>query len=371
MKTLQDKFYIVSYWTYKDEKTFVGGLRPYRLYDFLKQKGVDVSLITPKKYGTHELVVEESKWLKKFSFITRAFPPDPMVFWAIKLFFYIRKLNRGKHFFIFITCPPNGLSVLGLLLKWFKVNCTVILDYRDLWTQHPIYKPPFTKKFIDPFLEKQSFKLADIITLNTEWDKGLNEKLFPFIKDKSLVMRNGYDELIPNRSHEPWSFIYAGGTTAGQATRRVSEFMVSLNKQGFKASCDFYGEYDQQMETLPHVVYKGIIAPDQVPVLLSGYKFGFIYLPVGSEEGGRIAQKFYDYISTGVIPICFRPSKEMVGLMDELQVGIKVMDDSDVERIVDQLEHQQFKADQSILKELSRFNQFDKIYQYLLQYTKR
>ncbi len=183
-------------------------------------------------------------------------------------------------------------------------------------------------------------------------------------------MRNGYDVVVSNVSIQQWSFIYAGGTTAGQATQKVSSFMMALNSAGIKASCDFYGEYDEQLAILPHVNYKGVLAPEEVPNVLRQYRFGFIYLPLGSEKGGRVAQKFYDYISTGVVPICFRPSIEMCNMIDELQLGVKVFDEDKIDSVIDQLKHTQFAPSHLALQQLSRFNQFEKLYQYIHEYLK-
>lgn len=335
------------------------------MHHFLKSRGVSSHLITAREAIDDEITIEEGI-LKKLEPILRVFPPDPSLFWSIKVAIYLSKKHASQPFGFLTTLPPNGLGIIGILIKKLIPNSYWVLDWRDLWTKHPLYKPPFTKKFLDPMLEKKYMNKADLVIFNTAWDLEFNQQLFPNTKNKSLFIRNGFDKILTNQAIDEFRFIYTGGTTAGQATVKVSMLMQQLNDHGIEASCDFYGEYDKGMDNAPHIKYYGKIAPENVPSLLTNYKYGLIYLPKGSENGGRVAQKFYDYIGSGVIPICFRASLEMKMLMNTLNTGFTIEDNMDFASIHTKLLAANFSANREQQEQLTRNRQFEKLYSYLM-----
>jgi hypothetical protein len=328
-------FYIVSYYNYSDKKTLVGGLRPYYLYQKLKEDDCNVYLVTPETSIIGSITISESKFLRLLRPILRVFPPDYSMFWSFKIFLYLRKSNKTNPFVVFTTAPPHGLGIIGLLCKLFLKNAIWISDYRDLWTENPLYKPPITKKYIDPIFERKFHKYSDLVIFNTKWDLELNRRLFTNIHNKSIYVRNGFNLPLKNKSKSEMSFVYAGGTTKGEATRRIIKLLEEINTGNYLYTCDFYGEYNKEMEDCKFINYLGVIEPDQVADLLTNYKFGFIYLPNGCEKGGRMAQKFYDYIGSGVIPICFNTSIEMQEIMNELQVGFSIFTGTTNSEIID------------------------------------
>lgn len=367
------RLYIFSYWTYNNPRTFVGAIRPYRMYDFFRQKRSDVLLITP--HGTSRAkdeptyrVVPENRWMRWGIF--RAFPPDYTFLWSLKVLWKLRsELRRQPCCFLLTTCPPNGLVMAGLVGKVvFGSRLKWILDFRDLWTKHPLYVPPLTKKSFDPLLEKCAVRYADLILCNTTWDEAHWAARFPKYKARLLTVTNGFNELVCNhapRSAGGFQFVYTGGTTAGQATRWVHRLLTQWQIAGVEADCDFYGEYDGLMDTSPNITYCGKVPHDEIPALLAAYRFGFIYLPQGSEEGGRVAQKFYDYLGSGVIPVCYRPSREMRRLMRELDTGISVDEGEDEYTTLQKLHKAEFRATPAQLVQLQRTTQFEKLYNFL------
>jgi len=182
----------LSFWSFYNKKSFVGGLRPYKLNQFLRNRGVSSILLVPEKFKYPEIEIPQPRWVNFLGGLRKAFPPDPSVFWASKVALELRSRNNGRHFFLLTTCPPNGLIIAGLVLKILRVNFTWVLDFRDLWTKHPIYKPPITKKYIDPYLEWLANKKADWIIANTDWDKQLAIRQYPFTRNKILTIRNGF-----------------------------------------------------------------------------------------------------------------------------------------------------------------------------------
>ncbi len=361
--------FILSYWTYNDPKTFVGALRPFRMHAFFKGKGWDVTLITPgdataeNSHGVH--CIPESRWMRSILF--RALSPDSTLLWALKVLWKLRtKIRQNGPIYFLTTCPPNGLVVAGLLGKWiFAKSFRWILDFRDLWTHHPLYAPPITKKYFDPWLEKLALRRADLVLCNTAWDEAHWSARFPGQQSKFLTVTNGFDQILPNHTldgDDKLRFVYTGGTTAGQASRWVRDLLGEWQKQGVVATCDFYGEYDALMDTTPWIEYYGTVSHDAVPDLLTGYRYGFIYLPKGSEKGGRVAQKFYDYLGSGVIPICYRPSQEMRRWMHELDTGVGIDEGESAAEVLNKIRSAKFRVIPGRLTMLQRSTQFEKLY---------
>lgn len=363
------RIFIVSYVALHDEVSLVAALRPYRLASFLSEKRVPVTIITPKVGDGTESVIPEGYFISLFKFILKAFAPDYTAFWSIRIFLQMRKEWRRSPFFLFTTCPPYGLGCLGLLLKGLGYQFTWICDFRDLWIGNPLYHPPLTKRFFNPWFEKMFFRHSDIMTFNTAWDLNYNCTRFPFLAKKATYIRNGFDVLSQNTSEPDFRFVYAGGTTKGEATPYVINLLKEMNARGIPATCDFYGEYDKALGDGVNVTYHGIVTPEAMTEILTQYRFGFIYLPAGCELGGRVAQKFYDYLGAGVIPVVFRPSVEMVALMRDLRTGVMIFDDSPVESIVDQLKHASFSARPEELETLTRNFQFERLLNVMMNQT--
>ncbi|WP_373330835.1 glycosyltransferase [Salmonirosea aquatica] len=358
------RLYIISYWSYNNPKTFVGALRPYRMSDFFRQKGWDVTLVTSTCSSGPELTIPESRWMRWS--VLRAFPPDYTFLWALKVIWVLRKKIKYSPIPVYLltTCPPNGLVIAGIVGKFFfPSQIKWILDFRDLWTQHPLYAPPITKRYLDPFIERWAMYHADHIVCNTVWDQNHWSGRFPGHRSKLLTVANGFDHILQNQAvHniDNLRFVYTGGTTAGQATRWIHSLLNCFQEQ--VVTCDFYGEYDTFMDTSPCISYRGVVEPEEIPLLLTAYRFGFIYLPKGSEMGGRVAQKFYDYLGSGVIPICYRPSQEMRRLIGELRTGVCISENDSPYDTIRAIQIAEFRASAEQLALLQRNTQFEKLY---------
>ncbi len=353
-------FYIVSYFSLSDKRSIVGGLRPYYLFQKLKDEGFNVKLITSLE-AENSIAIKEGFFIKLLKPLFKIFPPDYTVLWSLKVFLYLLTRGRKEKNIIFTTSPPYGIGMTGWLGRLFLKNTKWVADYRDLWIENPLYKPLITKKFIDPILEKLFHKHADLVVLNTKKDLELHQRLYPFIREKSIFIRNGFNKLNQNKSNEKLRFIYAGGTNRGYLTEKIIHFLNELNAQGLRFEGDFYGEKDDFMDQSDLVHYKGKIASEEIPELLTNYKYGMLYLPEGGIEGGRMSQKFYDYIGSGLIPICFNASLEMKGIIDDLDTGLAVYESTPMDEVISFLRTASFKASNDQLRKYTRTYQFENL----------
>jgi len=353
----------------------IGGLRISRLSRYLSDKGIKVNLITRESYtDTLEsiTIIPEKKIVQRnkrlFNLIT---PPDSSAIWSLSVFKFLRKKKPGV---ILTTVPPFGIVFVGLLLRLFRSRHYWVADFRDPWFLNPVYKPAFYwyKRIVAYILESIVFKTADLVILNTFKDQENYIKKYPFLKSKSLVVRNGFDEKIENRArkintHETIRMVYSGTAyQGGIATINVAAFLNKLNNAGLSIICDYYGEYHPSIELSPFIEYKGRVPQDQIPKILSYYKLGLIYLQEVCIGGGRVTQKFYDYLGSGVSPIVLNPSQEMSTGMRALNFGLEVYPDSPIENIITYIQSSYFSEQSALpenaIKPYTREYQFEKLF---------
>lgn len=368
---LKKSWFIVSYRNLSSKA--VGGIRGDRLKKFLLEKGIATSLISCNS-GGDDNEVEVKERIGERCFFGRAIgaflPIDNTLFWAYKVY---QKLKNHPYSVVLTTAPPFGISLVGLLLKKQKNTHFWIADFRDPWTLNVLYRPIFYpyKKRVANYLEKRIFYQADLILLNTETD--LNNYLikYPFIKQKSLVVRNGFDSFKENQADlqeksNNIKLIYAGSAyQGGVAARAVVDFLKQANHfSSQRVVCDYYGEHHPYLQDSASITYKDNISYEAISRVLRTYRMGIIYLQEACIDSGRITQKFYDYIGCGVIPIVINPSKEMSLHMDKLNVGIKVFPKDDFRKIMTKVQAQYLSntsLDSKLLGRYTRSHQFEKI----------
>jgi len=376
---LEKPWFIISYNSLNSK--MVGGIRGSRLVTFLLENGIHAKLISSNISEKEESITIKDP-LRRESFIARVIgvflPVDSTLFWVFKVNKYLKKRIPSV---ILTTASPYGISLVGLLLKKQKTDFFWIADFRDPWTLNVLYRPFFYlyKKWIANYLERKVFEKANLILLNTETD--LNDYMvkYPFIKHKSLFVRNGFDTFKANHfstknTDVAIKLVYTGSAyQRGVAAKGVIEFMEKINLAFDQTiTCDYYGEYHSDLQQPESIVYKDHIQYDEVASVLSEYRMGIVFLQEACLESGRITQKFYDYIGSGVIPIVINPSKEMIFQMDRLNIGIKVFPEDKTQVIAAKIKEQYFSniaINGAQTKEYTRSNQFEKILRYLKKET--
>lgn len=375
---LNRKWFIVSYY-YRNKGTFmVGGIRAEKLSEFLIKKNYFSSLVTGflgSSTKNHIHIKDSLNKNKRLSSIMGViFPLDNTALWVFKVVRFLKKQNPS---IILTTIPPFGVSLVGLLLKKQQNNHFWILDYRDPWTLNVIYRPVFYafKKHIAQYLEPLCLKQADVVILNTEMDLQNHLAKFPFIKDKAIVVRNGFDQFHPNtftnnKETNIIKIVYMGSAYhRGIAAKALSDFILKINDlPDIELHCDYYGEGRSSLSENKFISFKGQIPYDKVPATLSQYRMGIIYLPPKNINSGRITQKFYDYIGSGVLPIIINPSTEMKIQLNKIKVGVQVLPEHDLQDISMQIKKQYFSNfyfKKETLNEFTRGVQFKKLLSFL------
>lgn len=364
------KWFLVSYDSLRT--SLVGGNRINRLHSFLSDEGYDCTLISREISPKEGIRIDDSRLVRVGKkYMGGSFPIDSSIIWAFKAYRYLR--SSLKNVVVLTSQPPFGLSYLGLIAKFFNKDFYWIADFRDSWTLNPLYNPfPFGKLFAG-FYEKKVFQKADLIIFNTDTDRKNYCVLYPNLEEKSIVVRNGFEELVDNGYQPPSNdkirIIYSGGAyPKAVAAKNVVKFIEGINNGGCDAICDYFGEYDSILSKSDFINYRGKVSQKEVPKMLSTYRFGLIYLQEECLGGGRVTQKFYDYIGSGVLPIVINPSKEMLNMMSDLQTGIILFSKTEVDATIPILQAESkaesYQLEKELLNEYSNEYQFEKLLEY-------
>ena len=144
--------------------------------------------IMPKfKYSKNIL----SKAFNKISNIIerKILPIDEFILWVPSAVYKAKKiLSKSDFDAVLVTTPPRSIQLIGVFLKILGAKC-LIADFRDSWT-HQRWAPPAS--WLSRNAEKLVLRHADMIVANTPRNKILLERDYPFVKNKVIVVPNGY-----------------------------------------------------------------------------------------------------------------------------------------------------------------------------------
>jgi len=145
------------------------------------------------------------------------FVPDPQIYWIPGAYAALRRvLSRRSADAIVCSGPPFSVFILGRALKiiW---RAPLVLDYRDVWRDHPWWPVPRWRRFPEAWLERRLLSAADLVLMNHEPMLRAFLARTPRIANRYLVLPNGFDpaELGPPvsptwRSGQKFEMVYAG-----------------------------------------------------------------------------------------------------------------------------------------------------------------
>jgi len=154
------------------------------------------------------------------------FIPDPQIYWVP------RALAAARRAFVdappsVVLCsgPPFSSFLLGRALKamW---RAPLVLDYRDVWLDHPWWPIPRWRRGLESFLQRRLLAAADLVVANHDAMRRVLLEQAPRAGERCVVVPNGFDPLElgpPVRSTwtrgEPFEMVYAG-TLYGPVVRR-------------------------------------------------------------------------------------------------------------------------------------------------------
>jgi glycosyltransferase involved in cell wall biosynthesis len=153
------------------------------------------------------------------------FIPDPQIYWIpIAYAAACRAVRRDGISAVLCSGPPFSTFILGRLLR-ARFRVPLILDYRDVWQDHPWWPAPRWRRPIERWMEGRLLSAAGLVLINHDSMRKVLLGIHPRVEPRCIVLPNGFDPeemgppLSPTwRPGDRFEIVYAGtfyGPVAG------------------------------------------------------------------------------------------------------------------------------------------------------------
>ena len=135
------------------------------------------------------------RFIRLFSWFISIYTGTLGIGWIPFNLISIKKLIEEKNIDLINSAGlPPSCAVMGALLKKITKK-PLVIDFPDAWTLDP-YRPYPTKMhtYIDRFIEKNILNMCDLIVFATQSMAEDYFRIYPSLRVKSKVIRNGFDE---------------------------------------------------------------------------------------------------------------------------------------------------------------------------------
>jgi len=121
------------------------------------------------------------------------FVPDPQIFWVPSALGAARRTLDGRRpDVVLCSGPPFSTFLVGRLRKMFR-GTPLVLDYRDVWLDHPWWPAPAWRRGFEAWLERRLLASADHVIANHEPMRAQLISHQPRIAGRITVIPNGFD----------------------------------------------------------------------------------------------------------------------------------------------------------------------------------
>jgi glycosyltransferase involved in cell wall biosynthesis len=144
--------------------------------------------------------------------------PDEYIGWIpLTVLKGLSLIRKEKIDVIYVTCKPFSSALIGALLKSLTGK-PLVLDFRDpVFPDYALSPNEYYRTFptfrLIGRIEEKVLRRADKLLLTTEDTRELYHSFFPFMKNRTAVIYNGFfEELVPNTEtpFEKFTIVYSG-----------------------------------------------------------------------------------------------------------------------------------------------------------------
>ena len=283
--------------------------------------------------------------------------PDSHNFWVpFAVAKGISVIRHEKIDVILSTSPPASTHVIGYLLSLLSGR-PLVIDYRDLWTQHEGYhfrQLPWLFRNIDRWLEQRVLNRARAIATATDEFSELVRQNNRFKRPESVAtITNGIDPddfagiKFPDKKNEKFTLLHLGSLYGNRNPkfffRALDEWLKRTPGAQEKTCVLFYGNtpgYDSVVKgtRLESVVqFKGHVP--QHEILPKLWQSDMLLLILGFHPGGAgvMPAKLFEYVCTGRPILAFVPEGVAAKVIREHNRGTPITSE-DVEATIRILE---------------------------------
>lgn len=257
-------------------------------------------------------------------------------------------LNRGGFSAIAATGPSFDLFVTAFYLsRMFALP--LMLDYRDEWTENP--HRMVTVGNADRFWEKRCLQAASIVTFTTKAMLEHHQGIFPVLRRKGAVLRNGWEPADRTQTPSPapkskrMRLLFAGtmgdATLPGDFLRALS--VVLTENPEWRERIEVYvvgtrvPKAAEQLASFPFpdvLTIDGNRPKDEVAALIEDSDVMLLFTPPAMDR--YIPGKLYDYIGSGNAVLVYGHAGEAAQIVVTLGAGRVASDPLTLLRALDQ-----------------------------------
>jgi glycosyltransferase involved in cell wall biosynthesis len=251
---------------------------------------------------------------------------DPYVGWVIPAIVEGIRLHKKYHFNVVIVTVPSFSALIAATVLSRRFRSSLIIDYRDPWTNHRSDHPKPFGRWLCPAIERTAIKEAEAVVFCSDIMRDEFMKAFSDIAPSCLeVIYNGFEEFDAGRSqregNSPKTMLYAGRL---YGTRRLDIIAPAL-AQMLKANevsaeifqfhlytplkhQDALSVEEQQIGDLIHV-HKPVPYEEIRDIMA---RSDILFLPSGDGHAYAVPFKFFDYLSVRRPILAIAPKESSV-----------------------------------------------------------
>lgn len=236
--------------------------------------------------------------------------PDSEITWYKSAFRVANSEVKKKRPNFIISSSPYITSHLVASKIAKKFNIPWVADFRDTWSNNPIYPYSNLRRILDQYIEKKIISRSDlVITVSEMYQKKLRE----IHKKKIVIIPNGYTSLSslfkPCVRSKVLNIVYTGTLYEGYQNYTVflKAFKNTLEK-GFieknKIKINFYGKYILRLQELIDnlhlsncVFQKGLVSRERAFEVQRNADL-LLFFSWEGLEGGLSHLKLYEYLGS-------------------------------------------------------------------------
>ena len=311
-----------------------------------------LSVITNEKNAENDNIYYVNN--NKTSFLSKLIH-DKGVAWKKSIFYFLQGNNKIYPDLVIITGGPFMHFGLSDFFRR-KYNSKIILDYRDPFSNNPIFQNSRIKKMIKSFFERKFNSKADaIITVNKYC-----AKLIPhFYSKKNAIIQNGYDEsvelsCINNIDKLPLKIIYAG-----KLYFSLDNIAHAIRNE--ECVLTYMGADYKNVNSTNSIKNKGLLSYEDTLEQMQEHHVGLIQSTAYKHQS---TTKVFDYIRSKLIILVVlnKKSDSESSLKDELKSFPNVFwcnnnANSISEQIQKIKQHKYIEIDNKLVEKYSRRNQ--------------
>jgi glycosyltransferase involved in cell wall biosynthesis len=304
----------------EDSEAFVGNVRRLRMFPYYSPQ--------TSNWITRQFLKIWARWLCI---------ADPFFAWVIPAIFQGLRICRRYRIETIIVTVPYFSSLIAAIVLSRITGASLIVDYRDPWTNHQVSFPGIFGGFVSRFIERAAVRQASAIVFCSEIMK---EQFFDAFAsdapDRLEVIYNGFDPRSEEQSRKSSDsdhvdMLYAGNFYGRRDLSVIAPVLAEMKHDGDISASDFqfhlYANLTERDRALIRewdlydvVQVHGLVSYQEAQRLMR--KADILFLLSGDDVSYAVPFKFFDYLRAKRPIFAVAPKTSMIArLMDDVDCG--------------------------------------------------